>query len=69
MTDRQTDGLTDGQTDRVQTYSPLRFHRWGTKECKPIVPSGVTSGGLIKSLYLDIYFSLCYRYFKFNVDL
>ena len=25
-TDRQTDRLTD----RVQTYSPLRFHRWGT---------------------------------------
>ena len=32
MTDRQTDGQTDGQTDRVQTYSPLRFHRWGTKK-------------------------------------
>ena len=27
----RTDGRTDGQTDRVQTYSPLRFHRWGTK--------------------------------------
>ena len=23
---------TDRLTDRVQTYSPLRFHRWGTKK-------------------------------------
>ena len=30
----RTDGRTDGQTDRVQTYSPLRFHRWGTKKIK-----------------------------------
>ena len=29
-TDRQTDWRTDWWTDRVQTYSPLRFHRWGT---------------------------------------
>ena len=28
----RTDGRTDRQTDRVQTYSPLRFHRWGTKK-------------------------------------
>ena len=26
----RTDGRTDRRTDRVQTYSPLRFHRWGT---------------------------------------
>ena len=26
----RTDRLTDRLTDRVQTYSPLRFHRWGT---------------------------------------
>ena len=36
VTDRQTDGQTDRQTDRltdrVQTYSPLRFHRWGTND-------------------------------------
>ena len=32
--DRQTDRRTDGLTDRVQTYSPLRFHRWGTKSGK-----------------------------------
>ena len=31
VTDRQTDWRTDWRTDRVQTYSPLRFHRWGTK--------------------------------------
>ena len=31
-TDRLTDRLTDRQTDRVQTYSPLRFHRWGTNK-------------------------------------
>ena len=37
-TDRLTDRQTDGQTDRVQTYSPLRFHRWGTK--KIIRPKG-----------------------------
>ena len=30
-TDRLTDRQTDWRTDRVQTYSPLRFHRWGTK--------------------------------------
>ena len=28
----QTDRQTYGQTDRVQTYSPLRFHRWGTNK-------------------------------------
>ena len=36
VTDRQTDGQTDWRTDwrtdRVQTYSPLRFHRWGTNK-------------------------------------
>ena len=26
----QKTSVTDRQTDRVQTYSPLRFHRWGT---------------------------------------
>ena len=26
---------TDRQTDRVQTYSPLRFHRWGTNKILP----------------------------------
>ena len=31
-TDRLTDRQTDGRTDRVQTYSPLRFHRWGTNK-------------------------------------
>ena len=31
-TDRQTDWRTDRLTDRVQTYSPLRFHRWGTNK-------------------------------------
>ena len=31
-TDRQTDWRTDWRTDRVQTYSPLRFHRWGTNK-------------------------------------
>ena len=30
QTVRLTDRLTEGRTDRVQTYSPLRFHRWGT---------------------------------------
>ena len=25
----RTDRQTDWRTDRVQTYSPLRFHRWG----------------------------------------
>ena len=34
QTDRMTDRLTDGQTDRVQTYSPLRFHRWGTNKAE-----------------------------------
>ena len=34
VTDRQTDRQTDGQTD-------------GQTECKPIVPSGFTGGGLI----------------------
>ena len=29
--DGQTDWQTDRGTDRVQTYSPLRFHRWGTR--------------------------------------
>ena len=27
-----TDRQTDWRTDRVQTYSPLRFHRWGTNK-------------------------------------
>ena len=27
-----TDWRTEWQTDRVQTYSPLQFHRWGTKK-------------------------------------
>ena len=31
-TDRLTDRQTDWRTDRVQTYSPLRFHRWGTNK-------------------------------------
>ena len=35
-TDRQTDGQTDRQTD-------------GQTECKPIVPSGFTGGGLINA--------------------
>ena len=31
QTDRQTDRQTDKRRDgRVQTYSPLRFHRWET---------------------------------------
>ena len=30
----RTDRQTDWRTDRVQTYSPLRFHRWGTNEAK-----------------------------------
>ena len=37
-TDRLTDRQTDGQTD-------------GQTECKPIVPSGFTGGGLIKRWY------------------
>ena len=28
----QKTSVTDRQTDRVQTYSPLRFHRWGTNK-------------------------------------
>ena len=28
-----TDRQTDWRTDRVQTYSPLRFHLWGTNKC------------------------------------
>ena len=34
LTDRQTDWRTDWRTDRVQTYSPLRFHRWGTNKMR-----------------------------------
>ena len=40
VTDRQTDRQTDGQTD-------------GQTECKPIVPSGFTGGGLIISSKLN----------------
>ena len=29
------DRQTDWRTDRVQTYSPLRFHRWGTNNHAP----------------------------------
>ena len=32
VTDGQTDRRTDRQTDGVQTYSPSRFHRWGTNK-------------------------------------
>ena len=39
-TDRQTDGQTDRLKDRVQTYSPLRFHRWGTKKSGLIIENG-----------------------------
>ena len=42
-----TDRRTDRQTDRVQTYSPLRFHRWGTKKYLPtpwFEPSAPESG-------------------------
>ena len=31
----RTDRQTDWRTDRVQTYSPLRFHRWGTNNHAP----------------------------------
>ena len=30
--ENKCDRQTDGQTDRVQTYSPLLFHRWGLIE-------------------------------------
>ena len=50
QTIRQTDWRTDWQTDRVQTYSPLRFHRWGTNK-----------HGILKPRYKDFMIYECHR--------
>ena len=45
--------MTDGQTDGLQTYSPLRFYRWGTKK----VGNSILSGFLMqhmKSIFVNV---------------
>ena len=49
----RTDRLTDRLTDRVQTYSPLRFHRWGTK--KIITAFGYAPDWLLFSFLFEMY--------------
>ena len=57
-TDRQTDGQTDWRTDRVQTYSPLRFHQWGTNKDKRMLPPiGSTYKFLLSMAIIPYYLS------------
>ena len=47
--------VTDRQTDRVQTYSPLRFHRWGTNKIMHAIKT--TQRYIMKK----IVFSCCWK--------
>ena len=63
---KSSENECDGQTDRLRDGG-----RDGQTECKPIVPSGFTGGGLIKKLY-NVHIAgiisdkICNNYLNFN---
>ena len=68
----KTDRMTEWQTDRVQTYSPLRFHRWGTNKHVYSIYNislgddkcNIDIGGVFISRFdpfIALWISVCYR--------